>query len=442
MDHLFYFLLILLQDFSVYTITEENGSFILSFLTDNGSVVSVFFLPQKITWTYKDNVQIIDDYNTVQYIYYLMTLYDEIWMELITRMLPKPLSVLSKLALPGYVQGESMMRRILTPMKGLLNQIGVDGHGFMMNPDDYALLYKKQMKNCMQETFANEKETIYGHNFQAYGEYSIEMNFFTLPHLLMIEAVLNKNNTWEEMFPDCYFCQVEKYNFVVARHHWESNIFWFAYLDPDIRNLFNHGLELDGFKLTSAVSSNIFDFMIENLDQIGIPKLVNTIYGFEWKMEMHFLPKYFFNRRKIPFQVHSLKKLCKYQLSLTVFLRRLFLFSKYALTLNDINNPDRIERKCDFILELNKSMDFLRNGLYGKEKTLSFKNSTYTYLQHITQEDLDFIWRKGTKFPLETYLDVVQHTDMFRIFGKIQTFEKLLSLKNIFPDFRIKNIKT
>ena len=414
----FYLLNLFTIDRGKISLTANENSNITLLHGNNATATTINFFPGSINVKNSECDYKKQDETLVFYIYYLMKLCHEEWMNCIVDKMCIPLELLSKMALPGHIKCESVMRRIFTPLMGLLEQLGSLNR--MMSGDEYGDYFKLSSSNLGKNRIG---ETIYSHDFQWLSLNSKRMNFHTLSHLLLMEAVLNEWHNWEEMYPNCYFCKIEKYDFTIWRYQWSNNIFWSSFLDPEIARKMKNAP--DTLNVSSKITQ-LFEQVTEDTNEI--PKFYLYLASIECDIGTQFLQKYFFERRKITFKVHSLKELCKYQLSIAIFLRRLYLFAKCSLTLIDINKPEIIENTEEFKEKLNSSLVYFDRALTGVKKSYVLRSTVHGYIDSITESDLFFIFDKATKFPLETHIDALQYSDYYKYFGYVTTFPALKSL--------------
>ena len=418
----FNFLRIFLEEFKKYEIEESNDKCIVLLESIRGEQLQVIFAQRKITLILQYLSFSIKDYNTVQYVYYLMGLCHEQWMSKVLKMEPMLLSLQCRKNLPGHVDGESKLRRFLTPVVGtpvigLLDQLMEIGQ--MMSVENYGSYYIKNI---------DQQQTIYSHDFQFFGQFSETLNFYTLIYLLMIEAVLDLPNNWEEMYPGCYYCTLELCQFVIWRQEWLNNVHWFVFLDNNLLNASNNTLK------QTVVSSEVIQVDVDW--DTSTPNIFDTLLRYPGKVEMFFLTKYFFSKSLYQFKIYSLKDICKYQLSVFVFLRRLHLFSTYKLTMRDVNMPKQIEDDDEFKTKLLMLKGYFQQMTSGIKKTYVINNSIYTYTDRLKLDDVQFIWDKGTKFPIEVHLDMLKISSLYWNLGYLFSFQSLNTYSKVFTNVR------
>ena len=378
----------------------------------------ICFFPNFIKYIFNSASHEVSHVETVHYIYYLMGLTQESWMHKVLKIvytIPRTLLHNSKMAIKGGSPGESCLRRMCTPASTLIKQMTEKGR--VMSVDEYSDYFKDicAENRSIFETIWNsgrERETIYMHHFPFFGIHSQRVHLLSLTYLMAIESILIEESKWEEILPQCHHCQTEQFHIVFIRSSWPEGDYFKVFLPMQLGDMLKD--ENYYWQLTQEILGPNNDLII------GFGQMSFT----EW-----FLRKYLWI--KIPFKMHSLKELSRYQMAVNVFMKRLLMFSEYPLTPLEIDETSLVEETDEFSAEMDKCRQYLVQVKNGSTKNGSMVRGVACF-SVITQEDIDVIWQKATFFNMEIMLTSLAHYDAFRQWGEIIGYDKLDQLQGIF----------
>lgn len=378
---------------------------------------TVIFFPDMIHYIFHGCTYIVKG-RTLDYFYYLMALTREPWMHQVlevVRNTPPTLINLSNKATLGTVEGESMLRNMLTSTTTLLKQR--IKHGRSMSTIEYSDQVKEICATHSNICYVNhkDKETIYMHHFHFLGDFSELLNLTSLSHLLAIESILEPAHTWEEIYTQIYYCQIENFTMVLWRARWCGDIEFSIYLDMELLDLCKD----------PWWPKSVSPLMTQMTEMYDIAGHVESSFA-HWFVLKYMVSKY-------PLKMHTLKDLSKFQLGVNVFIKRLHTFSKCALTPLDMNMPEIVENSDQFLQIMDKCKQFLISLTDVSSWSCTAGGVVYA-TDPFTQEDVKSIWRKGTHLPLEVQLDFIKHNDAFRQFGLMIGWQQLDQLRGIFTE--------
>lgn len=322
----FNFLLIFIPCVGMYQMDHFmfDGIFFLQlFNVTNNQDIYVGFHPKKILYKVGEFEHTISDQRTIDYIYHLISLGNARWMRAATsEIFKKTVRSLLKTAkekveyLPHHY--ESTLRRYLTKPLTVLRHMGTFKKNIFHNSSTYhtSVLRRKMLGSRPHHNMylkygidmpKTDRETIYMHNFQMYGDYSEEYNRFTIPYLLLMECILESRHMWYCIDQFTHFCRVEEYSFFLRRYRFWKNIKIYIFLEEDINIFTTHPLSAN-----TKVSA-----WLNNPDHMT-PDLIE----FENNFISSFVFKKFYLRWK-NFQVIPLNTLAKLTVVFNFFMKRI-----------------------------------------------------------------------------------------------------------------------
>ena len=370
------------------------------------SIVKVSFFPHRIHYTFHNVLHIQDERNTVEYIYFIMRIMNLAWMTKVLAHVkqPYPLSLLCKMHLP-LASKESIFRRFVTPNGTIIREF--TWRGGTLNGDSYGEYFKRFMsfkrKYNHNKTIRERKETIYMHDLFCYGAYSEEMNFYTLPQMLMAEAILFSTHVWHEIYEGCYYCNIEKYHMIIWRQQWRNNIEIYQFLDEQLCTLIKHKtLPLQENSLVNAIDG-----------------LSDNVMVFQYRF-CDLMVEQFFSRRH-PFQIKSLKELCEFQIIMGLLIKKLEIMK------------DALDQEKQLFTSQSENLSQYRMGLSqvcNQMWDLGMKYLTTQFNCDINGRQYCFdppnimdcfkrIICKGTIVPLQCHQSMAKLSNSYRQFGAI-----------------------
>ena len=171
--------------------------------------------------------------------------------------------------------------------------------------------YHTNVFQMLNKEYLNEddRRTIYMHDFFMYGMYSEQYNRFTLAYLLVLEAVLEPRHKWKLLDGNTYYCLFEAYHIYMWRCTWRQNIWMQIFMDQEINDAMIHPKGPNSS--CRRVLVNDHHHMFEYLRDFD-----------SFLLEILSLYFFFFDRR-FPFRPLTLKEICKCQLFVNIFIKRI-----------------------------------------------------------------------------------------------------------------------
>ena len=194
--------------------------------------------------------------------------------------------------------------------------------------------YHTNVYQMLNKEYLNEddRRTICMHEFFMYGMYSEQYNRFTLAYLLVMEAVLEPRHKWTLLDRNTHYCHIEAYHIYIWRCNWRQNIWMQIFLDQEINDAMIH----------SKGPNNSCRRMLVN-DHHHMSEYLRV-----FLLEILFL--YFFFDRRFPFRPLTLKEICKGQLFVNIFIKRIDMILHLKLpTLIQNEHPEQYEDVEKFI---------------------------------------------------------------------------------------------
>lgn len=362
-----------------------------------GHMRIVTFSPEEIKYNAGFYVYTMNHIGTVHYLYYLLSQFDIMnWRYWVARNVGKPLKLVEicKLSVP-LAPGESILRRMLTPSFSFLTQLLTDQKP--QTGDQYAELFKHKVLTNSFDIPAESRETIYTHQFRLNGTLSEVLDVFTLPYLLAAEAILCSHHHWEPVLWNCYYCQVEKYHMYIIRLNRTDNACLHIYLEEAMIQ------RMQSPALPYPVQENITSWYYDNSqeDMIAMDR------GFT-----QFLVREFFCTVKQPLRVPSLKVLAVNQLTINLFVRRIFLYRRMCDSWDLV--PSLKYKWIENTAQFKKFLEDIQNGFFkparkGIVQKISMRKSTFRNIYYITEKQGEIIWQRAVSCPLYSMLPTVQH---------------------------------
>ena len=174
----------------------------------------------------------------------------------------------------------------------------------------------------------DDRRTIYMHDFFMYGMYSEQYNGFTLAYLLVMEAVLEPRHKWTLLDGNSYYCHIEAYHIYIWRCNWRQNIWMQIFMDQEINDAMIHPKEPNNSCGRMLVNNHHhMSEYLRDFDSFFIRDFISVI---------------FFDRR-FPFRPLTLKEICKCQLFVNIFIKRIDMIIHLKLpTLKQNEHPEQI----------------------------------------------------------------------------------------------------
>ncbi len=389
---------------------------------DSQEEVKVFFYPHHIDYVIDSHRYSVDWSNSVDYLYYVMSHMSCQWIkDVLQHVKPKRitrLATLAKMALPNRVEGESMLRRMFTRWNTAY--LDMCNMGRQLSPQEYADYFKSSLGECSNiwdmDVPNEEKESIYMHDFNFFGDLSHKMNLYSLGHLLAMEAILLDCHKWYEIFPNCHYCKIEKFHITIWRLNWYDNVEISIFLEDEMCKMIKHGSLPK--QSTREISHQ--------------PDLLESLFVVELRFEILFAKEYFSKKRKSPFRMFTMKEWALHSMGLLVFMRRLFLFCQQEWTAADVNNSEAVETSSDFKSKMLKAREYFKQPLDGTHRTYMIKGVAYHYEDQLMEEQVESIWKLGTQFPFEPSLAIYRWTQCYRLYGPVIGSDNLRAMGNVF----------
>ena len=218
----------------------------IAYLTGDPIPVYITFWTNRIYFTYSHKGYHARDRNIVQYIYQLIKWIEKDWMLQVLLMLPfykvDTLQTLCKFKIceqeSSYSEGESLLRRRLTPIRTLIREFSANRK--IMSGKDMLQYFTHNVLPSFEkcygtdtESFYENSETIFMHEFNLFGGYPEIMHFSTLHHLLLLESILWERHVWYELFPGTHVCEIEM---VINRQIHIRNVHGRIFYNRDLAN--------------------------------------------------------------------------------------------------------------------------------------------------------------------------------------------------------------
>ena len=164
-----------------------------------------------------------------------------------------------------------------------------------------------------------------------YGMYSEQYNRFTLAYLLVMEAVLEPRYKWTLLDGNTFYCHIEAYHIYLWRCTWRQNLWMQIFMDQEINDAMIHPKGPNSSCRRMLVNDHLY--MSEYLRDFI----------------RDFISVFFFDRR-FPFRPWTLKEICKCQLFVNIFVKRIDMIINLKLpTLKQNEHPEQYEDVAKFI---------------------------------------------------------------------------------------------
>ena len=168
-------------------------------------LVKIHFHPDKLCYWFNDCIHQYSHEPTVRYIYYLMSLMDFRWMNIVLRYVGRLKPASLTFTVTNSIPYDLLtLRRYLSLPQTVFKQMVQKGG--ILRSEEYAIEFLNNLRKDGNRTNMYEnvdgylkdrdKQTIYMHQFFMYGNYSDQYNRFTLAYLLVMEAVLDRRHMW------------------------------------------------------------------------------------------------------------------------------------------------------------------------------------------------------------------------------------------------------
>ena len=349
---------------------------------------------------------------TVQYIYDIMRWMGEPWMlkilKSVERQTPRSLETLCKASFHHWAPQESTLRRYLTPTHHLGRSLHWKGR--LLDGDEYgdvffSVLHGYHKSYRTMNTPFNT--TLYTHQMWLHGKASMWMNFQTLGHLLLMEAILLDRHQWEEIYPDCFHCKIEMFHLYTWRHRWQGNVDYFIFLNNNM--------------LMRIVPRGYFQLPHECLTE----RMEMLDHEIMWHNEFaqKFVKPRFFQIRQ-PLEVKRLDHLAELQLTANMFYKRAYelsglVFKNRLYGVHDSIEFDIMEQEdWRYRRTLDVMCDFLRHTCnMGKTYTVKIKGIIFKYDVELKGDLIEKVIQKATCSPFLFNMSLMKMSSSFRQLG-------------------------
>ena len=169
-----------------------------------------------------------------------------------------------------------------------------------------------------------------------YGMFSEQYNRFTLAYLLVMEAVLESRHKWTLLDGNTFYCHIEAYHIYIWRCTWRQNIWMQIFMDQELN---------DGMKHPKGPNNNSSRRMLVN-DHVH---MIEYQRDFDSFFIRDFISVFLFDTRFL-FGPLTLKEICKRQLFVNIFVKRIDLIVNLNLpTIKQNEHPEKYEDVEKFI---------------------------------------------------------------------------------------------
>ena len=360
-------------------------------------MVLITFYQSKIFYTYGDTEIWIEDRDLVNHVYNLMSRMQVSWMHFMLYALFKnvrhSLKDLAKEALYVYHKGNSLMRYHVETGQDIAYQIWQMGRIFTGDEVKDNFLKKFKGKSLLKPHSLIDPSNLYSYSLPLHGKDSLLYRPEILGHLLLIEAVLHENHMWEEIYPDCYHCQVEKFDFFLFRESYFEVVEYYIFFDQSVWN-----------------------WMIP--PQVTLPtdpcmNMYIDMHQFEvdWRYQFldDFLKPNFFAHH--PMVVKRLSQLSRFACITNVVMARMEILNRLGLRPCAEPYPERNkEHNYQYMLKMVPVLVYMRVKFetYCNKDQYMFRGR-FGHLPRVSTELCEDILRKGLELP------IVQHISMLRL---------------------------
>lgn len=199
--------------------------------------VEVDFYRDKIIYQYEGCVTAIEDVELVHYFYMLMREMAFPWMFMVYNNLFTPecpsLKSRCKEALCKYKSpGGSVLRHMLTSAQVLAHELCEKGRFSNVEEVKSEYIQGRLGKGLLKSAVTINRDNLYSFHLPLHGKESLVGRVELLGHLLLIEAVLmSDHHQWEEVYADCFHCQVEGFHFYLWRECYPTVIEYYIFFD-------------------------------------------------------------------------------------------------------------------------------------------------------------------------------------------------------------------
>lgn len=368
--------------------------------------VQVDFYQDKIIYQHEECVQVIDEEELVHYFYKLMQKMPTPWMYLVCKhVFDSKCTSLKTKCMEHFLQyrnpGDSVLRHQLTSPSALGRQLMWKGR--LQNVEEVKAEYisKRYERGLLYSRVPINKDNLYCFGLPLHGTDSLRARVELMAHLLLIEGVLMyEHHIWEEVYADCYHCQVEGFHFYLWREQYSTVIEYYIFFDMHIwKNMLDYGAVQP-----RSPCVNAYHYM----------------WQFEVNWHYHFLEDFLYPCffQKIPFTVRSLQQLAKDVCVSNVVMARFGILYSLGLEVTDkeIEFPETEFHWGAFFLHFLPVMAYMKDTyeelmkkdeyeLKGKVHHLPPPENPTLYLN---------ILKKATKFPLSHHLSLLRNNSNFR----------------------------
>lgn len=406
----FYFLLAFISTDAKLAQSEDDiwcskkKCFKISFLGSNSNCYTVLFYRNHVQYYVHQTWYTVADEVTVQYLYFLMSHLDSSWTKTVCvqNTEPSTLSNILKMSV-ALADGESILRRLLTPTSTFLKTLYQGKKP--MTGQQYGLYFKKLVSGNIHHMKLSDLETIYAHNFNMFGSVSSIRNFFALPYILAMEAIMSMKHKWQPLYWDCYYCRIEMYDLFVWRNRWKYNVFVHIFLEEEMISKI-----LSPQSVICAKEQMSDSFLYHNMD-LDFSTFDDN---FSRKMGCHFCD------HRIPFRLPALKEIAISQMTVNLMVQRIYLYRRATQYKKLIPNLHYtfVETSSLYQRKLSEIKTYFNHiSEPGQQNTCKLMGKTFLYSNKLLTADIKTVWKRAMDPPLYALLPMLGNTDEYRQFG-------------------------
>lgn len=377
--------------------------------------VLVTFYRNQIFYKYGDTEIWITDSDLVNYIYNIMSRMSALWMHVMLCVLfpdvVASLRDLAKEALYVYKRGNSLMRYHVETGHSLGLQFWSKGRVWDVEEVRELFLKSHHGKGVLSAQTKIDPNNLYSYSLPLHGEYSLLARPEMLAHLLLIEAVMHKDHKWEEIYSDCYHCQVEKFHFYLFREEESRVIEYYIFFDLSI------------WKWMIPLEVRMPEYPCLNM--------YVDMHQFEINWRHLFLDNflyYEFFRTRIPMKVKSLKALGLYASTTAVLMARLEIADSLGLRSFTEEYPERRGlNKFRYMQKMVPVLAYMRDlfNHYNNRNCYVLKGKLRS-LPKMHPILLEEILRRASQLPITHHVSILRLNTVF-VHHYIKKIKKVLS---------------
>ena len=365
--------------------------------------VQVDFYPHKIIYQYGEHVVNIDDEHLVHYIYNLMDRMNFWWMGFVCyKMLGSRCATLKDRCMDFLFQytseGVSVLRHQLSSAQSIIFQLSELGRMLDLEEVKEKFVAMNQQRGLFNGHVLLNRDNLYSTSLPLHGNHSLLGRVELMAHLLLMEAVLMSHHKWEEVYADCYHCQVEGFHFYLWREIYDRVNEYYIFFDVKIwKQMIPHGIRIP---------------------RLPCVNMYTTMHQFEVNWRHHFLedflyPHFFF---KTPMKVRTLKQLAKDECVSNVVMARFEILYSMGLEAVDlaVEYPEREHYFGPFILHFLPVMAYVKDTyeeLMNRGEYV-LKGTVYKFPSPSSEDYVDIL-KRACKLPLTHHLSVLRISTNF-----------------------------